>query len=48
MDLLVWLDTTCIIQLDTEADGLAEVAEHCLVKMDAVADGLSAHGPFLA
>ena len=35
----MWLDTTCIIQLDTEVDILAEVPEHCLVQMDAVADG---------
>ena len=30
MDLLVWLDITCTVQLDTAADGLAGVAGHHL------------------
>ena len=41
MDLLVLLDITCIIQLDTAADGLAGVAQHHLVQMDALANGLA-------
>ena len=41
MDLLVWLDITYIIQLDTVADRLAEVDEHNLVQMDTVADGFA-------
>ena len=48
MNLLVWLDTTCIVQMDSVADRLAictctlyfNVIIH-LVQMDDVADGLA-------